>query len=123
MNGMLLLLFAAAWCRCCPSELLRDFILVRQKALLLFLAFCSSGTTAAVRDEESVADPDPDRDHEHITSPPKPAMFELDCRAGPSRPQLWWRGDFNWFAALSTTNKSAVMIDTFPVTSYKIKAF
>lgn len=90
MNGMLLL-FAAG---CCPSELQRDLILVRQKALLPFLAFCSSGTTAAVRDGESVADPDPDRDHEHVTSPPKPAMFKLHCRAGPSRPLLWWRGAF-----------------------------
>lgn len=103
MNGMLLL-FVAGWCWCCLPELLRDFILVRQKALLLFFGFCSSGTGA---DEDGDSVPDPDPDHEHITSPPKPAMFELDCRVGPSRPLLWWKGDFNWFAALSTTDKLA----------------
>lgn len=88
MNGMLLL-FAAGGCRWCPSKLLRDFNLVMQKALLLLLAFCSSGTGTA-RDGGSLANSDPDRDHEHITSPLKPAMFKLKCRASPSRPLLWW---------------------------------
>lgn len=83
MNGVLLLLFAAGswWCwSWCFSELLRDFILVRQKALLLFLS--SPSSDAGVEDVPWVLGPD----HEHITSPPQPAMFELDCRNRPSAP-------------------------------------
>lgn len=98
MNGMLLL-FAAGGCRCCPSELLRDFNLVRQKALLLFLNFCSSGT-GTVRDGGSLANSDPDRDHKYITSPLKPAVFKMKlylhclCSRGWGVFMFWF---FFWF--------------------------
>lgn len=90
MNGMLLLL-AAGWC-CGLSGLLRGFILAKQKALLLFLAFCSSEPTARRGDESGS---DLDRDHRHMTSPAKPAMFELDYESWALEV---WRS--NWFTAL-----------------------
>lgn len=103
-NGvLLLLLFAAGCCCCCLSGPLRDLILVRQKALLLllFLAFCSSAT-GAWRNEESVTDSG--RRHEHITSPPNPAMFKMVCRAGPFRPLAAVEGD----GCAGSTDKSCV---------------
>lgn len=91
MRGVLLL-FEAGWC-CCFSALLRDFALLKRNALPRVFAFFSSEPGPS-RGGEAAADLV--REHEHMTSAAKPAMFELDRGGWPAWPICSGGGeDFN----------------------------